>query len=166
MAAPLAERALCEIECRLKRIRAADGFATDAGRSVFRSRRRIDANRCPAASVWDAGEQVTNGGGSSDAYDVVLRASVEVHVVADQDATGHVLELAKADVKRALLRGSKGALGDSPDRAGYIGTLAYTGCIANPREEGATTESVSMTFEVRYREGYGNPYGSQIEETT
>lgn len=166
MAKPLAERAICEVECRLKRIRAADGFSTDAGRSVFRARRRIDASQCPAASIWDAGEQIANGGGSSDAYDVVLRLSVEIHAQADQDATGHVLELAKADVKRALLRGAKGLLADSPDRSGLIGTLAYTGCTANPREEGATTESVSLNFEARYREGYGNPYGSQIEETT
>lgn len=164
----LSERALSEIECRLKRIRLGDDYSTDAGKTVRRAARSFDTSECPAIAVWDQGESVQNGGGSSDAYTVTLRVGVIIHVVADQDDTGCEIECAKADVKRAVLSGSKGSLADGPppDTSHRIGTIAYTGCDVTPREQGSVTEYLLMSFEVVYREGYGNPYSAQIEATT
>ncbi len=158
--APISERAICEIVRRLSRISTSDGFETAAGQRVFRARAALDRESLPAAVVWEDGEQVPNGSGASDAYDVTLTISVELHVLADQDDTGCQLGIAKADVKRAVLAKSKGALGDAD---GKIGAISYTGSRATPRQDGSQTESVTLTFAVAYREGYGNPYSAQLE---
>lgn len=159
MPTSIAERALAEIARRCSHVRKADSYQTDAGASVHRAARTLSA--LPAIVVWDNGEQIQNGSGNSDAYDVTLSVSVEVHVAASQACTGRELEAAKADAKRAILAGSKGVLGDD---AGKIGTIAYLGSIANPREDGASSESIALNFAVRFREAYGNPYSDQLEK--
>lgn len=167
MPTALSERALCEIQRRCKSIRIAGEFETDAGLNVFRARRKIPVDRLPAVVVWDQGEQVTNGAGNHAAYTIALQVLVEIVVAADLDDTGHELEVAKADVKRAVLSGAAGALGDGPrgDKNSKIGTIAYTGSVASPRDEGAESESVALTFTVTYLEGQGNPYGAQQENS-
>lgn len=161
----IAERALCEIERRLKRIRVADGYSTDAGLHVFRARRSLPVEELPALILWDSGETPFRADGSMDAYVLTLRVTVDAHVKADQDCTGREIGETKADVKRAVLSGPKGALADGPppDSANKIGIIAYAGASVTPREEGSQTESLSMTFDVTFKEGYGNPNSSQLE---
>jgi hypothetical protein len=93
------ERALCEIERRMKRIRTDDGYHTNAGLNVFRARRKLDT--LPAIVVWDSGED-PQGNNPTGAFDVSLNVSIEVHATVNQDDTGIVLEKLKADVKRAM----------------------------------------------------------------
>lgn len=157
----LSERALCEIERRLRRVRTVDGFETDAGRNVFRARRSITVDEFGALVLWDGGESAA--GESGQPIKIVLSVTVKAHALATQCETGFVLEKMKADVKRAVLSEGNGALAEpgppSPERK--IGWIRYTGAQPSPREEGSTSESVELTFEVGYVEGFGNPYSSQ-----
>lgn len=152
----LSERTFCEIERRLRGVREADGYETDAGRNVFRSLRSVTVDDSGTLVLWDGGESTSSTPGGP--VDVVLSVSVEGHVLADKCETGEALEAIKADVKRAVLALSSGGLSDAE---GAIGNIRYTGAQPSPREEGSSSESLVLTFEVTYREGCGNPYSNQ-----
>ncbi|TXH56551.1 MAG: hypothetical protein E6Q97_06135 [Desulfurellales bacterium] len=157
----LSERAFCEIERRLRGVRKADGYETDAGRNVFRSLRSVEVDDSGALVLWDGGESATGEAGHPSK--VALTVNIEGHVLADKCETGTALEEIKADIKRAVLSESNGALAEpGPQAREYlIGTIRYTGAQPSPREEGSTSESIVLTFEVGYVEGVGNPYSSQ-----
>lgn len=159
----IAERAISEIACRLKKIRKADGYKTDAGLKVLRARRTVTLDDLPCVVIWDQGESIAEG--SADRIKVTLSISIDGHVGCDQDDTGHMLECLKADIKRAVLSGSSGQLADQPGKQGRIGSLAITGCAVTAREEGSKSESMTVSFEVSYPEGYGNPYGPDPENS-
>lgn len=157
----LSQRALCEIERRLRRVRTADGYESDAGLSVFSSRRSIDPEQLPALVVWDNGEtSASNPGGP---VRIAMTVLVEAHGPCDQADTGDVLQALKADVKRALLAKSNGALVDEESAPRGFATIRYAGAQPSARDNGATSESIAMTFEVTYGEGCGNPYSDQKE---
>jgi len=144
----LAERALCVIESRLRGIRTEDGYATDAGLNVFRARRKLGTDECPAAVVWDLGETVTASQGSRDEIDLLV--GIEVHVPAGD--CGSLLEAVKADAKRTVRpTANKDVLRDSP------GTIRYDGAVLFAREDGAETESITLKFIVHYTEVVGDP---------
>jgi hypothetical protein len=153
-----AERALCEIERRLKSVRVADGYHTDSGLHVSRSTQRTNLAYLPAIVIWDSGEDPRSKSGDlpSGSFNLDLKITVEVYAKANLDNTGEVLEQLKADVKRSIFGNgnSHGALGDSPERSGKIGAIGYTGATAFPRAEGAASEGISMTFTVRYSEDF------------
>lgn len=152
---PLSERALACIESRLKRIREAGGFHTSAGTNVRRSPSVVE--EAFGITVWCSGETAT-GAANGAKRDIVLAVEVVGYVPASQANTGHALECIKADIKVAVLRGWNDYLHDD---IGHIGEINYTGATLQPRGEGATGEAVALTFEVRYPEGVGNPYGPQ-----
>lgn len=157
----LSERALCEIERRLRRVREDDGFATDAGRNVYRAQRSIEVDEYGALALWDDGE--TASGEAGNPIKITLSVSIEAKVLADKCETGVALESIKADVKRAVLSQGNGALAEPgpPSPELKIGVIRYTGAQPSSREEGSISESIVLAFEVSYVEGFGNPYSSQ-----
>lgn len=158
----ISERALCEIEKRLKGVREEDGFSSNAGLHVFRARRSLKPADLPALVVWDFGEQptssVTNGNLPSGVITIDLNVNVEIAALANQQDTGFILEQLKADVKRALFGDgfATGRLCDQRNKEGDIGALGYSGVSVFPREDGAVSESLTMKFIVRYREKLGD----------
>lgn len=152
---PLSSRALNCIESRLRRITEAGGFHTSAGANVRRSAAVVE--EALGITVWCSGETAT-GAANGAKRDIVLSVEVVGYVPASQANTGHALECIKADIKVAVLRGWNDYLHDD---LGHIGEINYTGATLQPRGEGATGEAVALTFEVRYAEGVGNPYGPQ-----
>jgi len=152
---PLSARAITCIESRLRRITEAGGYHTSAGANVRRSAAVVE--EALGITVWCTGETAT-GAANAAKRDIVLAVDVIGYVPASQAYTGHALECIKADIKVALLRGWAD---DLKDDLGFIGTINYTGATLQPRGDGATGEAVALTFEVRYAEGVGNPYGPQ-----
>jgi len=146
----IAERILCVIEKRLRRIREVDDFNTDAGLNVFRSRRTLALEELPALVIWDAGENPTEPLPCADC-DQELSINIEAHAPCNQDETGMVLEQIKADVKHALFHGNpNGAIEDFKKLK--IAAFGYRGCVTFPREEGANSESITLRFLAKYKE--------------
>ena len=156
MSKSLAERALCEVQRRLKGIRPEDGYATSAGLKIFRARQTLAVADLPAAVIWDAGETVPDPGMSRDV--ISMQVNVEIHVQADLDDTGENLEAAKADVKRAIRALKSDVLSD---KQGTIGVLKYDGAIAFARKDGAVSESITIKFLALITEVIGDPYSSK-----
>lgn len=164
----ISERALCEIEKRLKGVREEDGYSSNAGLHVFRARRSLSTDDLPALVIWDAGEQPTSSTTNGDlpsgtSVRILLTVNVEIAALASQKDTGFILEQLKADVKRALFGNGNvnGYLDDMESPAGKkvsIGELGYLGVQVFPREDGAVSESLTMKFGVRYVENIANPY--------
>lgn len=155
----LSERAVDRVERLLRAVREADGYATDAGMNVSVARRSIDVDKGEHLVVWDNGERSDTPAGSP--LEVFFSILVEQHTKVDQEETGRMLAKMKADVKRAVLVNSNGSLSDD---LGVIGTIRYVQTTPNPRAEGSVSESISSIFEVRLKEGYGNPYSQNRRE--
>lgn len=153
MSESLAERVLCVIEARLRGILQQDGFATSAGRKVFRALRTLEEADLPALVIWCDGETARGASGNSASMDMELQITIDAHVAADQDCTGKMLERIRADVKRACLVG-RGALSDE---VGAVGVLTYTGTDMQARSDGGGSEAVAVRFTASYREAYGDP---------
>jgi hypothetical protein len=153
----LAERALCVIESRLKQIRTDSGYKTDTGEKILRARRKLSADECPAAVIWDIGDIIDNAGDNRDVLD--LEVHVEAHVPANQNDTGVALEAVKADVKRAIR--PKDKKGNIADEQGQIGAIRYNGAQCFEREDGAATESITLKFLIRLTEIAGDPSSSK-----
>lgn len=154
---PLSERALREIACRLRRIRSADDFQTDAGRSVYRARRSLDQVELPAIVVWSQAEDF-RADANSNKTATDLRVDVEGYVPADEETTGTAMELIKADIKRAIFSEPHAALSDE---AGRIGTMAMESTVSTARLDGGQSEIVRLSIRITYVEGIGNPYGQE-----
>jgi hypothetical protein len=152
---PVSERVIRAIVCRLKRIRRADGYCTDAGANVLRSRRSLDSVELPAINLWDQGESATKAGSK---HAITLSVDVEGCVPADKDDTGEALEWIKADIKRAMFADGSDLVGDE---AGQIGALTYTACVTTSRDDGGSVEIARLSFNLTYQEGLGNPNGQE-----
>jgi hypothetical protein len=157
---PLSERVMDWAVARLAQIAIADGYETDAGANVSRARRTFGETELPALTVFEESEVPGNGQTSdeTDSFTTRLGFAVFAHVVCDQADTGQRLGLMRADVKRALMRPD--ALGNAgvSDDDGQIGSLIYQGSTAAPREDGASIESVRVSFIAKYPETFGDPY--------
>lgn len=145
----IAERIVEVILCRLRGIRIADGFRTDAGLRVFDSVRSVDQNQLPCIVVFDGAENATNSAGGRS-YDNTLQIIVEGRAEANKDATGKILRMLKADIKTAVL-----VDGDE------IGAVSYFGTEPTSRQDGDISESALLTFVVAFKEGRGNPYAAK-----
>lgn len=160
----ISERALCEIEKRLHKVREEDGYSSNGGLKVFRARRSLSIADLPAFVIWDSGEQptssVTNGNLPSGVIQIDLGVNVEIAALANKQDTGFILEQLKADVKRALFGdgNENGGLYDAKSKEGQIGALGYTGVQVFPREDGAVSESLTMKFIVRFKENLGKTH--------
>jgi hypothetical protein len=148
---PPSERVLQVIECRLQRIRRADGYHTDLGNSVLRERITLDEDQLPAIVVWENGEQ--QPGTSAKAYVVAMAVEVEASLLAEPLDAATQIQLAKADIKRALISGPTQALADAH---GKLGELIYTGARRSNRIEGGSTLGLVMSFEARFIEERGS----------
>lgn len=151
----LSERIIDVLLCRLRGIRQADGYRTDAGLRVFHARRTVDD--LPAIVLWDDGENPAAATGDTLSFLNALTLTIEGHVACDQDDTGTALQTIKADVKKAVMQ-LRGAVMDD---AGAIGALALQAIKTAPRADGDTSESVQLSFVVNFKEGYGNPYAAK-----
>lgn len=156
MSLPISERALRAIVCRLKRIRRAGGFATDAGTTVVREGESVTSDSLPWLSVFDGGETPDAGEGNRAAMN--MRLAVEVQAAFTPECDGTDLQLLKADVKRALFEAFGGKLNDD---LGVIGALSYRGASSLNRQDGGDVALLRISLTVSYAEGWGNPYGSQ-----
>jgi hypothetical protein len=152
-----ADRALRAIECRLRKIRQADEFQTDAGRQVFRARRSLDQLELPAIVVWSQAEDFRNEPSANKAL-TDLRVDVEGYVPSDDETTGEAMELIKADIKRAIFSEPNARLSDE---AGDIGSMQMESTISTARLDGGQAEIVRVAIRVSYAEGIGNPYGKE-----
>jgi len=146
----ISERIFSVIEKRMRRINMKDGYNTDAGLNVFRSRRTLDVDELPAIVIWDGGEIPTEALPCADC-DQELTIDIEAHALVNQDETGLMLEEIKADVKHALF-------GDNPNgsikdfQQMKLAAFGYKGCVPAPREDGSASESITMHFLARYKE--------------
>lgn len=157
---PLAERALRAVAARLKRIRRASGFATDAGLSVERETESASSDAAPLLIVLDAGETPESGEGNRAAMN--MRLAVDVQAVLQPNCPGTDVQLLKADIKRALFEAFGGKLSDD---LGAIGALSYRGAEVFNRQDGGEAALLRVSVTVSYAEGWGNPYGSQDAST-
>lgn len=157
MTLPLSERALCEIVCRLKKIRQADEYQTDAGRGVYRARRSVDQVELPAIVVWSQAEDY-RGDANGNKTNTDLRVDIEGYVPSDDETTGSAMELIKADIKRAIFSEPNGRLSDE---AGDIGPIFMESAVSTARLDGGQSEIVRLSIRVTYVEGLGNPYGKE-----
>lgn len=157
---PLSERVMDWVEARLQGITTANGFETNIGLNVSRARRTFDKAALPAVTIFETAAPPSDGAASesSASYTVAQSFVVIAHVIAEQATTGRKLGLARADIKRALMQpDDEGRYGIS-DVDGKIGALAFAGSDANPRQDGAVSESCAVSFVAIYQEGYGDPY--------
>jgi len=154
---PLSERALRAIECRLRKIREADEFHTDAGRQVFRARRSLDQVELPAVVIWEQAEDYRDGKGATK-VSTDLRIDIEGYVPSDEETTGAAMGLIKADIKRAIFSEPHGRLSDE---AGDIGGMTMESAISTARLDGGQSEIVRLSIKVTYVEGIGNPNGQE-----
>lgn len=154
---PLSERALRAIVCRLRKIRQADEYQTDAGRQVFRARRSLDQLELPAIVVWSQAEDYRDGGGGNKVT-TDLRVDIEGYVASDEETTGVAMELIKADIKRAIFSEPHARLSDE---AGDIGPMEMESAVSTARLDGGQSEIVRLSIKVSYPEGTGNPYGKE-----
>jgi len=152
----LSERIIEDVLCRLREIKQANGYRTDAGLYVLDSQQTIDPSMTPAIQVFEGNETATDADGSSLSMRIDLPLNITCHVKPNSEQTGRILRAAKADMKKALFR-NRGAVGARSDGKS-IATLAYGGCQTNHREDGDSTESISMRVSAVFREGYGDPY--------
>jgi hypothetical protein len=147
---PRTERALRAIVERLKTISTAgELYHTDAGASVHRARRSFKPGELPAISVFEVSE--TTGEGTSTTVLIDFGVAIDVHVKAEQAYTGEQLALAKADIKQAL--GSW----KCQDADSALGEIVYRGATAGSRQDGASTESVSLQYSVKLKEARADP---------
>lgn len=154
---PLSERALRAIVCRLRKIRQADEYQTDAGRGVYRARRSVDQVELPAIVVWAQAEDY-RGDANSNKTNTDLRVDIEGYVPSDDETTGSAMELIKADIKRAIFSEPNGRLSDE---AGDIGPMFMESVVSTARLDGGQSEIVRLSIRVTYVEGIGNPYGKE-----
>lgn len=152
MSDSLNERALRVVEQRLA---AMPCIANAGSANVFRARRTLDETELPAVVIWDDGESPSagTGSGSVSSMTMVARVSVDAHVRADHVSTGQALGAIKAAVKAALCVGN-GAVSDAD---GKVGVLTYIGADVSARTDGASSEAISLHFELTYKEAYGDP---------
>jgi hypothetical protein len=153
---PLSERALRAIVCRLQKIRRPGGFNSDAGRNVVREGESTGSDDLPWISVFEVGEQPSDGAGNQGSWTMAL--SVEIQAALSPDCAGTDRQLLKADIKRAVFAQFGGALSDD---LGGIGSLTYRGATNVNRQDGGDAELLRVSITVTYAEGNGNPYGSQ-----
>lgn len=154
----LAERVIALIAQRLAAV-SVDVCGTPTPLKVFRSVRTLDPGDLPAAVIWDQGESVadTSGSGSYASMMIALNLAIDGHVPADQATTGIAIETVKAAIKAAALLPG----GPLIDATGPIGILTYLGTDAAAREDGATSESVSVRVTATYKEAIGDPTRSR-----
>jgi len=152
----ISERIVEVILCRLRGIRKADGFRTDAGLRVYDSRRSVDPTDLPAIVLFDGDENATASSGSSRSYDNALQITIEAHVECDKAETGRELRALKADIKKAVMVNR----GDLTDERGCMsqGALGFNSARSTSRQDGDISESVLFTFTAYFKEGYGDPY--------
>jgi hypothetical protein len=157
----ISERVIEVILERLRRIRRANGYRTDAGLHVFDSRATVDVRELPAILFFELSETPTDetAGGASASMFMTLSLQIAARVVADSDETGKSLRELKADIKRAALNCYR--IVDCESERKGIADIVYKGAQAEPRPDGATTEGVILNFDVKYHEGYGDPYASR-----
>jgi hypothetical protein len=156
-ALPLSERALREIECRLRKIREADDYHTDAGRQVFRARRSLDQVELPAVVIWSQAKEYRNdANGNKTSTD--LRVDIEGFVPSDHESTGEAMEFIEADIKRALFSEPHSRLSDE---AGGIGPMQMESSVSTARLDGGQGEIVRLSIKITYVEGIGNPSGKE-----
>jgi len=153
----LSERVLLEIERRANQIDVSDADLGCSSLTVLRARRSLGESELPAVVIWEDGETVDSGSGSSASMTVSLQVTVEAHVVANSETTGISLSTVKALVKAALCIGN-GAIGDDD---GAIGTLTYVSAEAVPRPDGAASEAIALRFTAKFKEAYGDPTRSK-----
>lgn len=147
----ICERVFAELE---RRCRAAPALA--CGRwSIFLGRPSITNADLPAAILWEDGESVDGdtGGGSHSSMTIIQRGTLELHVPANATDGLHAALRAKAWGKRVICQ-NRGHLADAD---GKLGVLVYTSADAAPRVDGANSEAVTLHFEARYKEEYGDP---------
>ena len=153
----LSERVIDAILCRLREVRKASGYRTDAGLRVLHSVAVNDESQLPCFVVWESGEEIEAGTGSGGHESMTVTITVDVYgiVEANKEQTGRMLQRLKADAKKALLRDRGGINGS--DGKGFA-SLAYEGSTPEPRQSGSATELVTLRFRVKFKEAYGDPY--------
>lgn len=155
MADSISELVLEAIATQLATILQAGGYNTDAGANVARADRSPSST--PALVVWDGGESTEEGDGNRRSMAMSQVVLVDAHVKAAKADTGKVIGLAKADVKRCLLRWARnGGFRNVVGLERGI-TLKYEGCETSARADGAQTEWASLRFVATYKEGFGDP---------
>ena len=156
----LSERAIASVMTLLGSISTSNGFETDAGDHVFRARQTIDKRETPCCNVWEGQEIPNVDSKTRSKIDMRLLLHIEGHIEADQSDTGAMLGKIKADIKRAVLGGSRnGGLPDPPNPRPFA-VIGYEGSSPSPRADGANTEAVTVTLSLNYSEAYGDPYTS------
>jgi hypothetical protein len=153
---PLNLRIVEAVIARLQEILPANGYTSDAGLRVGFADRAAD-DSLPCLVVWEGEEEAENADGNHRSMLTTLTVRVDAIVSADQECTGRALSYLRADVKKALLKYDEPSLRDEMG-VRFGGPVGYVGATPLPREDGADAEGVSLTFRVRFKEGYGDPY--------
>lgn len=153
--AALDERLIEAVIARLRNVRSASGYRSDAGARVFDSRINVEEANGGVLVVWETNESIGAAPATSDQYvfDAVLGFAVDAFYPCDREDTGKALRAIKADVKRCLMQDLRTWLAPVLK----FGVLSYQGAQLFPRIEGSTVEGVTLNFTVTYREVYGDP---------
>lgn len=135
---------------RLSAISVDAGFLTDAGQFIV-------FGEAPQLGSGDPGEAIAIVMGDdaptqqSQAV-VIVTTPVEIHAIAKVTPSDPFapVEAVLADIKRAV---------ELPDWsfAGLVSAMRRGVTRALPREPGATTAGVAITYELTWKEGWGNP---------
>lgn len=162
MATPLGLAALNALRVRLRSIRKADQYNTDAGRNVYLGPVSLSGDDLDEAVVLEFGDETTQGDTGSGAHtSLSIQRTFTVTGVVRADPKcekGEALERILADIKRAVFR--KDARYLDVDGKRFSG-LAYQSAKIVQRADGNEFEGVEVTGAVTYQEGYGDPYSSR-----
>lgn len=163
MSDPLSERLLSAVQTQLATIRKTAGYKTDAGQSVYRARRAVDV--FPSIVIWEAEEIVSNRMDAMTGSQYTLSFNVEGWVPADQDETGRMLGLIRADIKICLMRWFYNGQAVDPEASASrvnkgFGSIEYQGSSPASREAGSDAEGVTTRFTATFVEKIGDPYVS------
>lgn len=141
---------------RLSAITRADGYATDAGGSVYRGRKAVPA--VPALVLIEPEDLIESQAldGSSDPAGRVINAQImlpfDIQGIASCEPDEHM------SVGHALVADIKRAIFSSDLRFGGLAThTRYVGRVIDPRADGDTTVNVMVQIRVGIVENLANP---------
>jgi len=138
------------VTARLQGIRVTNGYATDAGRSLFLGEASSLGPDDPSSAVAIViGEDTPTYQGEQ----VLIRLPLTIAALAkaDLDAPWSTLEAILGDIKRAIEVADRrmGGRLKAPLTRGTTRTL--------PRETGSTTVGIGITYWISYQEVWGTP---------
>lgn len=159
MSDTIREIIILDFLARVSVITTVNGYRTNIGSKVLRSRKKVDDDELPAVVVFPGVENAQNAYGKTS-----CKMTMRIEGIARFGTTDPQVmsEMILADLKKCILAPENKLISPasgwsrSPD---YIDSIIYTeGGNEDPPEDGQTTAGAYAAFEVGYTTNLNDPY--------